>query len=77
MAVALSSSLAVGMTPCNCGALGGLFVLVGSLTYLSPGHMLGPSCSERLPCRETGLTYGPPPRTSRTLSIALTDGRDS
>ena len=37
VAVALSSSLAVAMTPCNCGALGGLYVLVGSLTYPSPG----------------------------------------
>ena len=30
------------MTPCYCGALGGLSVLVGSLTYPSPGRMLGP-----------------------------------
>ena len=36
VAVALSSSLAVAMTPCFCGALGGLSVLVGSLTSPSP-----------------------------------------
>ena len=27
------------MTPCYCGTLGGLYVLVGSLTYPSPGRM--------------------------------------
>ena len=48
VAVALSSSLTVAMTPCNCGALGGLYVLVGSLTYPSHGRMLGPSCSGHL-----------------------------
>ena len=48
VAGALSSSLAVTMTPCFCGALGGLYVLVGSLTYPSPGRMLGPSCSGHL-----------------------------
>ena len=52
----LSPSLTVAMTPCNCGALGGLYVLVGPLTYPSPGRMFGPSCCGRLPCRETGLT---------------------
>ena len=77
VAVALSSSLTVAMTPCNCGAHGGLCVLVGSLTYPTPGRMFGPSCSGRLTCRETGLTYRPPPRTSRTLSIALTEGHDN
>ena len=41
-------SLTVAMTPCNCGVLGGLYVLVGSLTYPSPGRMFGPSCCERL-----------------------------
>ena len=46
--VALSSSLAVAMTPCICSALGGLYVLAGSLTYPSPGRMLGPSCSGHL-----------------------------
>ena len=70
VAVALSPPLTVAMTPCNCGALGGLYVLVGSLTYPSPGRMFGPSCGGRLPCRETGLTYRPLPRTSRTLSHA-------
>ena len=44
MAVSLSPSLTVAMTPCNCGALGGLYVLVGSLTYPSPGRMFEPSC---------------------------------
>ena len=43
VAVALSSSLSVAMAPCYCGALGGLSVMVGSLTYPSPGRMLGPS----------------------------------
>ena len=71
VALALSSSLTVAMTPCNRGALGGLYVLVGSVTYPSPGRMFGPSCSGHLKCRETGLTYRPPPRTSG-LSIALT-----
>ena len=69
VAVVLSSSLTVAMTPCNCGALGGLYVLVGSLTYPSQGRMFGPSYGGRLTCRETGLTYRPPPHTSRTLSI--------
>ena len=48
VAVALSSSLAVAMTPCYCGALGGLSVLVGSLTSPSPGRKLGPSCRGHL-----------------------------
>ena len=48
VAVALSSSLAVALTPCYCGALGGLSVLVGSLTSPSPGHKLGPSCRGHL-----------------------------
>ena len=59
VAVSLSPSLTVAMTPCNCGALGGLYVLVGPFTYPSPGHMFGPSCCGRLPCRETGLTCSP------------------
>ena len=70
VAVALSPSLMVAMTPCNCGALGGLYVLVGSLTYPSQGRMFEPSCCGRLQCQETGLNYRPPPRTSRTLSHA-------
>ena len=32
-----------GLTPCYCGVLGGLQVLVGSSTYPSLGRMLGPS----------------------------------
>ena len=75
--VALSSSLEVAMTPCFCGALGGLSVLVGSLTSPSPGRMLGPSWRGHLTWRVTRLTSGPTPRTSRTLSIALTAGQDS
>ena len=56
VAVALSSSLAVALTPCYCGALGGLTVLVGSLTSPLPGRKLGPSCHGHLACRVTGLT---------------------
>ena len=59
MAVSLSPSLTVAMTPCNCGALGGLYILVGSLTYPSPGHMFEPSCLGRLLCHEAGLTSRP------------------
>ena len=44
MAVALSFLLTVAMTPCDRGALGGLYILVGSVTYPSPGRMFGPSC---------------------------------
>ena len=50
-------------------------VLFGGAPSL--GRMFGPSCGGRLTCRETGLTYRPPPHTSRTLSIALTYGQDS
>ena len=57
--ILLHPSLTVAMTPCNCGALGGLYALVGSLTYPSPGRMFGPSCGGSLPCREPGLTYRP------------------
>ena len=39
VALALSPSLTVVMTPCYCGTLGGLHVLVGSLTSPSPGRM--------------------------------------
>ena len=74
--MALSPSLTVAITPCNCGALGGLYVLVDSLTYPSPGRMFGPSCCGRLPWRVTGLTYSHPPRTSRTVSC-LTCSQDS
>ena len=47
------------MTPCYCGTLGGLHVLVGSLTYPSPGRMFEPSCFGRLQCLEAGLTSRP------------------
>ena len=59
VALALSPSLTVVMTPCYCGMLGGLHVLVGSLTYPSPGHMFEPSCFGRLQCLEAGLTSRP------------------
>ena len=49
----------VAMTPCNCGTLGGLYVLVGSFSYPSPGRMFEPSCYGRLLCHEAGLTYCP------------------
>ena len=42
VALALSPSLMVVMTPCYFGMLGGLHVLVGSLTYPSPGRMFEP-----------------------------------
>ena len=59
MALAVSPSLTVVMTPCYCGMLGGLPVLVGSLTYPSPGRMFEPSCFGRLQCLEAGLTSRP------------------
>ena len=59
VAVSLSPSLTVAMTPCYCGTLGGLYVLVGSLTYPSPGRMFELSCYGRLQCQEAGLTYSP------------------
>ena len=59
VALALSPSLTVVMTPCYCGMLGGLHVLVGSLTYPSPGRMFEPSCFGRLQCLEAGLTSRP------------------
>ena len=49
----------VAMTLCNCGELGGLYILVGSLTYPSPRRMFELSCYGRLPCQEAGLTYRP------------------
>ena len=51
--------LRVAMTPCYSDTLGGLSVLVGSLTYPSPGRMFEPSCFGRLWCHEAGLTYRP------------------
>ena len=59
VAVSLSPSLTVVLTPCYCGTLGGLPVLVGSLTYPSPGRMFEPSCFGRLLCHEAGLTSRP------------------
>ena len=59
VALALSPSLTVVMTPCYCGMLGGLHVLVGSLTYPSPGHMFEPSCFGHLQCLEAELTSRP------------------
>ena len=59
VALALSPSLMVVMTPCYCGTLGGLHVLVGSLTYPSPGRLFEPSCFGRLQCLEAGLTSRP------------------
>ena len=56
VALALSPLLTVVMTPCYCGTLGGLHVLVGSLTYPSPGRMFEPSCFGHLQCLEAGLT---------------------
>ena len=57
--LSLSPSLTVVMTPCYCGSLGGLHVLVGSLPYPSPGLMFEPSCFGRLQCLEAGLTSRP------------------
>ena len=59
VALALSPSLTVVMTPCYCGMLGGLHVLIGSLTYPSLGGMFEPSCFGRLQCLEAGLTSRP------------------
>ena len=59
VAVSLSPSLTVALTPCYSGTLGGLSVLVGSLTYPSPGRMFEPFCFGRLWCHEAGLTYRP------------------
>ena len=56
VALALSPSFTVIMIPCYCGMLGGLHVLVGSLTYPSLGRMFEPSCFGRLQCLEAGLT---------------------
>ena len=57
VALALSPSLTVVLTPCYCGMLGGLPVLVGSSTYPSPGRMLEPSYI--LAVLEAGLTSRP------------------
>ena len=41
-------------TPCYSGTLDGLHVLVGTLTYSSPGHMFEPSYIGRLLCLRLG-----------------------
>ena len=43
-----SPSFTVGLTPCYCGVLGGLHVLVGSSTSPSPGRLFAPSYLGRL-----------------------------
>ena len=54
VALALSPSFTVVLTPCYCGMLGGLPVLVGSSTYPSLGRMLGPSSIGHLLCLRLG-----------------------
>ena len=54
VALALSPSITVVLTPCYCGMLGGLPVLVGSSTSPSPGCMLEPSSIGRLLCLRLG-----------------------
>ena len=49
-----SPSFTVGLTPCSCGVLGGLHVLVGSLTSPSPGRLFEPSYLGRLLCLRLG-----------------------
>ena len=49
-----SPSFTVGLTPCYCGVLGGLHVLVGSLTSPSPGRLFEPSSLGRLLCLRLG-----------------------
>ena len=49
-----SPSFTVGLTPCSCGVLGGLQVLVGSLTSPSPGRLFEPSYLGRLLCLRLG-----------------------
>ena len=59
VALAMSSSLCVAMTPCYGGTLGGLSVLVDSLPYPSPGCKFEPSYLWVLAVLEAGLTYRP------------------
>ena len=54
VASALSSSFRLLQTPCYSGMLGGLFVLVGSLTFPSPGRLFEPSSMGRLLCFRLG-----------------------
>ena len=49
-----SPSFTVGLTPCYCGVLGGLHVLVGSLTSPSPGRLFEPSSLGRVLCLRLG-----------------------
>ena len=49
-----SPSFMVGLTPCYCGVLGGLHVLVGSLTSPSPGRLFEPSSLGRVLCLRLG-----------------------
>ena len=74
--MSLSPSLTVALTPCYCGMLGGLHVLVGSLTFPSRGRMFEPSCFGRLLCHEAGLTYRPSLHFRYCVSC-LTCSRDS
>ena len=54
VALALSPSFTVGLTPCYSGMLGGLLVLVGSLTSPSPGRLFELSYLGRLLCLRLG-----------------------
>ena len=49
-----SPSFTVGLTPCYCGVLGGLHVLVGSLTSPLPGRLFEPSSLGRVLCLRPG-----------------------
>ena len=54
VALTLSPSFTVVLTPCYCGMLGGLPVQVGSSTYPSLARMLGPSSIGHLLCLRLG-----------------------
>ena len=49
-----SPSFTVGLIPCYYGVLGGLHVLVGSLTSPSPGRLFEPSSLGRVLCFRLG-----------------------
>ena len=49
-----SPSFTVGLTPCYCGVLGGLHVLVDSLTSPSPGRLCEPSSLGCVLCLRLG-----------------------
>ena len=57
-----SPSFTVGLTPCYCGVLGGLHVLVGSLTSPSQGRLFEPSSLGRLLCLRLGCRTVPSSR---------------